>query len=79
MGDLKRECGFHDLHFHDLRGTAITVLAENGATNAEIASISGHSLSFVNLILEKYVARTRALNDIAVARLQLSSIAGVGL
>jgi integrase len=79
MSDLKKECGFQDLHFHDVRGTAITVLAENGATNAEIESIRGYSLNFVNLILEKYVARTRALNDTAVARLELSCIAGVGL
>ena len=31
------------LHFHDLRGTAITLLAEAGASVPEIAAITGHS------------------------------------
>ncbi|MCJ2028727.1 tyrosine-type recombinase/integrase [Methylobacterium sp. J-043] len=32
-----------DLHFHDLRGTAVTMLAEAGCTVPEIATITGHS------------------------------------
>jgi integrase len=31
-----------DLHFHDLRHTAITRLAEHGLSTLELASISGH-------------------------------------
>lgn len=31
-----------DLHFHDLRGSAITSMLDAGCTNAEVASISGH-------------------------------------
>lgn len=42
----------HDLTFHDLRGTAVTRLAIAGCTEAEIASISGHSIGKVRSILE---------------------------
>ena len=40
------------LQFHDLRGTAITMLAEAGATVPEIAAITGHGLEHVGRILE---------------------------
>jgi integrase len=33
-----------DLHFHDLRGTAVTKLALAGCTVPQIAAITGHSL-----------------------------------
>lgn len=55
------------LHFHDLRGTAVTMLAEAGCTTPQIASITGHSLKTVSQILDKYLARTRALASGAVA------------
>jgi integrase len=58
----KNRAGLTDLHFHDLRGTAVTVLSEVGCTPQEIASITGHSLKYVHAILEKYMATTRALN-----------------
>jgi integrase len=32
-----------DLHFHDLRGTAVTRLALSGCTTPQIAAITGHS------------------------------------
>jgi integrase len=59
-----------DLHFHDLRGTAITMLAEAGCTPPEIAAITGHSFKTVSVILEKYLARTRALADQAIFRFE---------
>ena len=74
----KNAAGLIDLHFHDLRGTAITVLAENGCTTAEIASISGHAMKHVEDILRKYMARTRALNDAATRKLEESWIASIG-
>jgi len=74
----KNHAGLTHLHFHDLRGTAITVLAENGCTNAEIAAISGHSMKHIEKIIDTYMARTRALNDAAVAKLEKSWIASVG-
>lgn len=58
-----------DLHFHDLRGTAITMLSEAGATPQEIGTITGHSLAHVNKILEVYLARTRVLARSAIAKL----------
>lgn len=58
-----------DLHFHDLRGTAVTMLAEAGCTVPEIAAITGHSLKTVTHILETYLSRTRALADAAILKL----------
>lgn len=43
-----------DLHFHDLRGTAVTRLALAGCTVLEIASITGQSLKTVWEILDKH-------------------------
>jgi integrase len=62
--------GIEGLHFHDLRGTAVTMLAEAGCTIAEIASITGHSLNHANAILEKYMARTRHLADAAIIKFE---------
>lgn len=55
------------LHFHDLRGTAVTMLSEAGCSPQQIAAITGHSLKTVTVILERYLARTRALADQAIA------------
>jgi integrase len=60
----------HDLHYHDLRGTAITMLAEAGCTVPEIASITGHTYDSVNKILEKYLPRTKTLALAAIAKLE---------
>ena len=49
--DLKGEC----LHFNDLRGTAVTPLAEAGCTIPEIVSITGHTLQSAHRILEKNI------------------------
>jgi integrase len=65
-----KAAGITDLHFHDLRGTAITMLAEAKCTAPEIASISGHSLKTVSTILDRYLARTRVLAGNAIARLE---------
>lgn len=65
-------CGLHSadaktrLRFNDLRGTAVTLLAEAGATVPQIASITGHTLESVTRILERYLARTKALSDAAI-------------
>ena len=61
--------GIKDLHFHDLRGTAITMLAEAGCTVPEIAAVTGHTLKHVTHILETYLARTRQLADAAIFKL----------
>ena len=55
-----------DLHFHDLRGTAVTLLSESACTPQQIATITGHSLRSVHRILERYLARTRGLAEQAI-------------
>lgn len=58
------------LHFHDLRGTAVTLLSEAGCTTHEIASITGHSLKTVETILDRYSARTPVLALAAMRKLE---------
>lgn len=65
-----RRAGIVHLHFNDLRGTAVTMLAEAGATVPEIATITGHSLRSVNQILERYLARTKTLAESAILKLE---------
>jgi integrase len=76
-GNFKKEwrkatlaAGLSDLHFHDLRGPAITLLADHGCTVPEIASITGHSFAYVNTILSKYLARNHGLAIAAMKRLE---------
>lgn len=39
---IKKDLGFADLHFHDLRHEAVSRLVEAGLSDQEVASISGH-------------------------------------
>ena len=61
-----------ELHFHDLRGTAVTLLSEAECTPQQIATITGHSLKTVHRILERYLARTRGLADQAMINFENS-------
>ena len=54
------------LHFNDLRGTAITLLAESGATVPRIAAITGHTMQSATRILERYLSMTPALSKAAM-------------
>ena len=55
---------YEDSAFHDLRGTAVTRLALERCTEAEIAAITGHSLRDVCSILDThYLARDPALAE----------------
>lgn len=59
-----------DLHFHDLRGTAVTRLALSGCTVPEIASITGHGLKTVQEILDKhYLGGRLELAEAAIKKL----------
>jgi integrase len=58
--------GITDLHFHDLRGTAVTMLSEARCNPQMIATITGHSLKTVTTILDRYLARTRGLAEQAI-------------
>lgn len=57
--------------FHDLRGTAVTRLATAGATEAEIATLTGHSLKDVRSILDaNYLHRDPQLAESAIRKLE---------
>jgi integrase len=68
-----KAAGITDLHFHDLRGTAVTMLSEAGCSVPEIASITGHSLKSVYTILEKYLSRTKSLAKSAMMKFENAS------
>jgi integrase len=60
------------LHFHDIRGTTVTLLSEAGCTPQQVASITGHSLKTVHQILEWYLARTNGLAEQAIINFENS-------
>ncbi|WP_371679476.1 tyrosine-type recombinase/integrase [Microvirga sp. KLBC 81] len=63
--------GENGLTFNDLRGTAVTRLAVAGCTEAEIATITGHSLRDVRSILdEHYLSRDPELAETAIRKLE---------
>lgn len=66
-----------DLIFRHLRHTAITRLAEAGATAEQIAAITGHSFKTVAVILEHYLKRTAPLARAAFQH-RLDAEAGKG-
>ena len=61
------------LHFNDIRGTAVTLLAEAGATVPQIASITGHTLQSATRILERYLSITQALSKAAMVAFENAS------
>lgn len=52
--------GRPDLHWHDLRGTAVSEMLKAGCTNAEVASITGHAIGAGSEI-GTYADRSREL------------------
>ena len=65
-----RVAGITELHFHDMRGTTVTMLPEAGCTLPEIVSITGHTLRRAQDILDKYFARTSKLAESAIAKFE---------
>lgn len=65
-----KAAGIEDLHFHDLRGTTVTMLFQAGCNLGEIVSVTGHSLRRAQEILDKYLARTSTMADSAIAKLE---------
>ena len=66
-----KEAGVTGVTFHDLRGTAVTRLALAECTEAEIATITGHSLRDVSAILDShYLHRDPALAQNAIRKLE---------
>lgn len=70
-GKACRKAGIVGVTFNDLRGTAVTRLALAGCTEAEIATITGHSLRDVRSILDAhYLHRDPALAESAIRKLE---------
>jgi integrase len=70
-GKAQRKAGIVGVTFHDMRGTAVTRLALAGATEAEIATITGHTLRDVRSILDAhYLNRDPALAESAIRKLE---------
>jgi len=65
-----KEAGITDLHFHDIRGTTVTMLFQAGCSLGEIVAVTGHSLNRAQDILDKYLARTSTMADNAIAKLE---------
>lgn len=65
--------GVVGLTFHDLRGTAVTRLAVAGCSEAEIATITGHSMKDVGTILDThYLHRDAKMAENAIKKLERS-------
>jgi integrase len=70
-GKACKAAGVVGVTFNDLRGTAVTRLALAGCTEAEIATITGHSLRGVRAILDThYLSRDPALAESAIRKLE---------
>jgi integrase len=65
-----KAAGVSDLHFHDVRGTTVTMLFRAGCSIGEIVAITGHTLRRAQEILDKYLARTSQLADSAIAKFE---------
>lgn len=69
-GKATIRAGVRDLTFHDLRGTAVVMLARAGCSEAEIYSITGHKPSDVRTILTAhYLPRDGEVARNAIAKL----------
>ncbi|MGH1352782.1 MAG: tyrosine-type recombinase/integrase [Methyloligellaceae bacterium] len=77
-GKAAKRAKIEGLTFHDLRGTAVTLLAEQGCTSIEIASITGHSLKHVETILDHYGSRTKKIAQTAILRFEQSWVSEIG-
>lgn len=69
------KAGITGLTFHDLRGSSVTRLALGGATEVEIAAMTGLSLKDVSAILDAhYLSRDVGLAESAVRKLEARTI-----
>jgi integrase len=57
-----------DLHFHDLRGSALKAFADAGCSELEIRAVSGHSMKSLAGALGSYIDAWRSLALSAVAK-----------
>jgi integrase len=74
-GKARAKAGIVGVTNNDLRGTAVTRLALVGCTEAEISSITGHSLRDVRSILDAhYLHRDPALAESAIRKLEMAHV-----
>jgi integrase len=70
---IAKQAGISGLTFNDLRGTAVTRLALVECTEAQIATITGHSLRDVRSILDAhYLHRDVELARTAITKLEMA-------
>jgi integrase len=62
--------GLDGLQNRDLRRTAMVRMAEAGATDIQIAAVSGHTIEDTRRILETYLPRTTGMAQAAVRKLE---------
>ena len=67
MVPCRKKANADDLHWHDLRGTLVSMLAEAGCSEIQIAAITGHSV--VNSQAGGYLSMGRNLAIEAYTRL----------
>ena len=71
-GKAANKAGIEPLTFNNLRGTAVTRLALVGCSEAEVATITGHSLGDVRSILDAhYLNRDQGLAKSAIRKLEM--------
>jgi integrase len=68
--EAAKAAGADGLHFHDLRGTAATRLAEAGCTAPQIASVMGWSVKKAQQMIDTYVATSGVLAAQAIEKLE---------
>lgn len=70
FGEIRALAGIpDDAQPRDLRRTAALAMAKGGATEAQIAAVTGHSIERTRTILETYLPRTFELSEVGVSKL----------
>jgi integrase len=59
-----------EIQMRDIRRTAAVRLAEAGCELHEIASVTGHSLKYLQVLFEVYLPKTTAMAESAIAKLE---------
>jgi integrase len=67
-GSAATKAGLSGLHFHDLRGTAVTRWSDAGRTPKQIAGYTGWSMRDVYRILDAYLKRSENTDSITLER-----------
>jgi integrase len=69
---ISKASDLEHLQARDLRRTAIVLMGEAGATEVQIAAVSGHNIETTRQILETYLPRTAKMADAAIAKWEQS-------